>query len=328
MKGRSKMKGKVTRREFIGSAAAVAAYSMMPRHVLAQGASKPNSNFNGVQIGAITYSFRALPSSADDILGYLVKVGLSSTEMMSGPVEEFAGAPSATQIPRQARGTKMTEEQRAQMQAAREAQAKELVKWRQSPPWEKFKEFRRKYNNEGVAINIIKFDNLGRMSDVELDYALNAAKTLGAKGITCEISEDTAKRVGPWADKHKIMVGFHNHTQVNSQSFDMPLSYGRYLALNLDVGHYVAGTNESPIPIIQKYADRILSLHIKDRKINNGENMPLGQGDTPVALILQLMKKEKYPFTADIEYEYRTPEGSDVLTEIAKCVEFCKNALA
>jgi hypothetical protein len=29
-----------------------------------------------------------------------------------------------------------------------------------------------------------------------------------------------------------------------------------------------------------------------------------------------------------IEYEYRTPEGSDVLTEIGKCVEYCRKALA
>jgi hypothetical protein len=33
-------------------------------------AAKPNSNFGGVQIGAITYTFRALPSSAEQILGY------------------------------------------------------------------------------------------------------------------------------------------------------------------------------------------------------------------------------------------------------------------
>lgn len=58
--------------------------------------------------------------------------------------------------------------------------------------------------------------------------------------------------------------------------------------MNFDVGHYVAGTNESPIPIIEKYAaeGRILSLHLKDRKVNNGPNMPFGLGDTPLDLII------------------------------------------
>jgi sugar phosphate isomerase/epimerase len=328
MKERNKMKRQVTRREFIGSAAAVAACTMMPGYVLGQRASKPNSNFNGVQIGAITYSFRSIPSSADDILGYLVKCGLSSCEMMYGPVEQFAGAPSGQGGAQQR--TPQTEEQKTKMRAAREAQAKELAKWRASPPWEKFKELRKKYEDAGVKINIIKYDQLGSMSDVELDYAFNACRTLGAKGITVELSEETAKRVAPFADKHKLFVAFHNHTQVNSKSFDTPLSYSKFLAMNFDVGHYLAGTDESPIPIIQKYSKRILSLHLKDRKSkqNGGDNLPWGQGDTPIKEILQLMKKEKYPFTADIEYEYKTPEGSDVLTEIAKCVKYCRDALA
>ena len=40
------------------------------------------------------------------------------------------------------------------------------------------------------------------------------------------------------------------------------------------------------------------------------------------------MKKEKYQFPADIELEYPTPPGSDVVTEVAKCLEYCKKALA
>jgi len=121
-----------------------------------------------------------------------------------------------------------------------------------------------------------------------------------------------------------------DHTQVNAQSWEKPFSYGKFLGMNFDVGHYVAGTNESPIPIIEKYGkeNRILSLHLKDRKVNNGPNVPFGQGDTPLALILQLMKREKYPFEAHIELEYPIPEGSDAVAEVKKCVAFCKNALA
>ena len=39
------------------------------------------------------------------------------------------------------------------------------------------------------------------------------------------------------------------------------------------------------------------------------------------------MKKEKYTFQATIEFEYPTPQGSDVMTELARCVEYCRNAL-
>ena len=56
--------------------------------------------------------------------------------------------------------------------------------------------------------------------------------------------------------------------------------------------------------------------------------MPWGRGETPLKDILQLMKTQKYKFPAGIEYEYDTPEGSDVLTEVRKCVAFCKSALS
>ena len=321
----------VSRREFMGGAAAIAASTIMSRYALAGpggGAGKPNSKFNGVQIGAITYSFRSMPSTAEDLLKYLVKCGLSSVELMGEPVEQFAGVPASGGRggPRGARGQANAEQKKTQQQGR-----EEQTKWRLSAPMDKYKALRKMYNDAGVNIHIVKFGSIGDagMTDGEIDYYFNVAKALGAKGITRELSEEAAQRLGPIADKHKIMIGFHNHTKITPTTYDGPiLSYGKYLGINFDVGHYLAGTSESPIPIIQKHHDRILSLHLKDRKPNNGDNLPFGQGETPIAAILQLMKKEKWTFPADIELEYKIPEGSDAVAEVAKCVQFCKEALA
>ena len=109
---------------------------------------------------------------------------------------------------------------------------------------------------------------------------------------------------------------------------DPILSYGQYLGFNFDVGHYFAGTKGlSPIPVIEKYHDRIVSLHPKDRTAEGG-NLPWGTGKTPLKEILQLMRKEKWTFPADIELEYQIPQGSNSVAEVAKCVQFCKEALA
>jgi sugar phosphate isomerase/epimerase len=303
---------------------------MMSRYALAgpggEKAGKPNSKFNGVQIGAITYSFRGMPSTAEDLLKYLVQCGLSSVELMGEPAEQFAGVPAGGRGgPRGGRG-QPTEEQKKAQQQGREEQ----LKWRLSAPMDKYKALRKLYNDAGVNIYIVKFGSIGDagMTDGEIDYYFNAAKALGAKGITRELSEEAAQRLGPFADKHKIMIGFHNHTKITPTTYDGTiLSYGKYLGINFDVGHYLAGTSESPIPIIQKHHDRILSLHLKDRKTNNGPNVPFGQGDTPVAQILQLMRKEKWTFPADIELEYPVPEGSDAVAEVTKCVAYCRQAL-
>ena len=57
--------------------------------------------------------------------------------------------------------------------------------------------------------------------------------------------------------------------------------------------------------------------------------MPFGQGDTPIqAKFSLMMKKEKYKFQATIEMEYPVPEGSTLLKEIGKCVQFCQDILS
>jgi sugar phosphate isomerase/epimerase len=57
--------------------------------------AKPNSLIDGVQIGTITYSYRSMPDqSAEATLKYIVDSGINAIELMGGPVESFAGAPS------------------------------------------------------------------------------------------------------------------------------------------------------------------------------------------------------------------------------------------
>jgi sugar phosphate isomerase/epimerase len=295
----SSEKNCVSRRTFLGAAAGVAAASMLPSRVWA---ATPNSKFNGVQIGVITYSYRSMPGSADDVLKYAIQCGISSLELMGNTAEQFAKA-----------------------YASSEAGKKD------ADPMAGYKALRKKYSDAGVGIHIVKFGNIGeaRMSDAQIETYFQAAKALGAKGITREIDEAAAKRLGPMADKHQIVIGFHNHTQLKPDTYDGPiLSYGKYLGINLDIGHYVAGTNQCPIELIKKHKDRILSLHLKDRKKNNGPNMPFGQGETPIADTLQYLKKNGLTFPADIELEYPIPKDSDAVKEVAKCVEFCRKALS
>jgi len=294
----------LSRRSFLGGAAALAASSMISNVAPAAAAARPNSNFNGVQIGVITYSYRSLPGTAEDILKYVTQSGISSIELMGEPAEQYAGAPR---------------------------DRKALLDWRLSAPMDRYEALRKMFSDAGVGIHIVKFGDIGNpgMPDAQIEYYFQVAKALGAKGITREISEEAAARLGPMADKHEIMIGFHNHTQMTPTTYDGEiLSHGKYLGINFDIGHYVAGTNHSPIPIIEKFQDRILSLHLKDRKVNNGANLPFGQGDTPVALVLQHMKRNKLSFPADIELEYKVPEDSDAVQEVTRCVEFCKQALA
>ena len=205
---------------------------------------------------------------------------------------------------------------------------------------DKYKAFRKMYEDAGVKIYAFKLPPTMAMSDQEYEYIWNVGQTLGANHITMELPTEDAllKRVADYAAKRKLRIAFHTHGQGGSSGFDKVLAASKYTALNFDVGHYYGVNGESPVPLMEKYHERIASLHLKDRKgpgsaaANGGRpggpNMPWGQGETPLTEILQTMKKRKYKFPASIEYEYETPQGSDVLTEMKKCVEYCRKALA
>jgi sugar phosphate isomerase/epimerase len=317
----------MSRRELLGSAAAVAAFTIVPSHVLRGAGAKPNSVFDGVRIGAITYSFRGVESTAEGTLQALLKCGLSEVELMSGPVDDYVGLSGGARGGKgKGKGAQKSEQEKG---AARQSQEDQRQR-RLAVPMAKYEALRKMYNDAGVNIHIVKYDNIGaeNMTDEEIDNCFQAAKALGAIGITRELSDPIAKRLGPFADKHKIWIGFHNHTQLKPTTYDEGiLSYGKYIGINFDVGHYLTGTGQSPIPFIEKYRERIVSLHLKDRT-KAGGNLPWGEGETPLREILQLMRKNKWTFPADIELEYRIPEGSNAVVEVAKCVQYCKNALA
>jgi len=281
---------RVSRRSFLGGMAAVGTATLVPGKLFA--ADKPDSKFGGVQIGCITYSYRSMPGGADVVLQHIVNSGLSSVELMGDVVEKFTGG-----------------------------------------KLEKVAALRKMFNDAGVEIHIVKYGDIGNknVSDEKIEYYFNVAKALGAKGITREIDENAAKRLGPMVDKHDVKVAFHNHTQINAKTYDGPiLSYGKNLAINLDIGHYTAANEDSVLGVIEKFHDRILSLHLKDRKnkAHGGANLPWGQGDTPIAAALQYVKKNQLPIYGDVELEYPVPKDSDAVKEVAQCAQFCKRALA
>lgn len=293
--------------------------------------AKPDSKFGGVQIGInAPYSFHNMPGTADDIIKYMTQVNLSAVELRTQPVEAFLGAPAVPAAPRR-NAPALTPEQ----EAARKAALEDLRKWRLALPNDRIKAFRKKYEDAGILIQIVKVDGIDGMDDDIVDYMFTMAKTLGAHGLSCEIPLSKTKRLGEFAAKHKLMVGYHGHANMTSpeafakpESWETAMSYSKYNGINLDIGHFIAGNNVSPIEFIKKHHDRITHVHLKDRKMNQGPNTPWGQGDTPIKEVLQLMKREKYPFQGTIEFEYTVPKDSDLLTEIGKCVTFCKYALA
>jgi hypothetical protein len=331
-------------------------------------AAKPDSKWGGVQVGCnVPYSFTGMSGTADKIIEYMTQLNLSAAELRLQPVEAYLGAPgvyaSNNDNPNAAAGragggrggsgrgggggrgfsggrggggrgaSGRGGGGRAALTPEQQEAAKKLEDWRLALSMDKIKGFRKKYEDAGILIQIVKIDNFNSFSDPVTDYFFEVAKNLGAHALSTEGNLNDIDRLGKFALKHKMMVGYHGHTATGAtEAFGDPAHWEKAMAvspyngINLDLGHFLVGNKTSPIPFIEKYPNKITHIHVKDRKLS-GETVPFGQGDVPIVEVLQLMKKNKWKFQATIEYEYRTPAGSDVLTEIGKCVEYCRKAL-
>jgi sugar phosphate isomerase/epimerase len=270
---------------------------------------RPNSKFHGVQIGVITYSYRNMPGDIKQILQYVVESGINAIELMGDAVEDYAGKPT---------------------------DRSKVAEWRATVSMDKFKEVRNMFNRAGVTIYAFKPDALNKHNtDAEIDYAMNATRALGSDVVTVELPGDAAQsaRLGKFGEKHKLYIGYHAHTQATDTAWDTALSQSHYNTMNLDCGHYIASGNgntpESLLALIKNKHDRITSLHIKDRKTkaDGGQNVPWGQGDTPIKEILNLIRQNNYKFPATIELEYNIPAGSSPVLEVKKCLAYAENAL-
>lgn len=207
----------------------------------------------------------------------------------------------------------------------------DLRKWRTTVDLGEFKKVRQKFDAAGIDLYAYNYSFREDFTDEEIDRGFQMAKAMGVKVITASSNVTTAKRIDPFAKKHKIRVGMHNHSNIKPNEFATPQNFAdamagmsEYICVNLDIGHFTAA-NFDAVDYLDKHADRIVTLHIKDRKKNQGANLPFGEGETPIKQVLQLMKRKKLTMPANIEYEYK---GADTVAEVRKCFEYCKHALS
>ncbi len=313
-----------TRRDFARVALAGLPASLLLANPLAAFAQL-NSRIKGVQIGAITYSFRSMPAA--DIVKAYVTLGLAEMELMSNHAEQLAGAP-AGRGGGERRGT-LTPEQ----QAARDAAVKALRDWRMGATETTFKPVRKTIQDAGIALKLLCYNmNVRNTPDDEIEYAFMMAKALGVDAISTSTQVSMAKRLAPFAEKHKLRVGFHGHGDTTTpdevatpESFMAVMAASKYLGANLDVGHYTEAGYDA-VAFLQQHHARVTNLHLKDMKkaSNGGGYTPFGQGDAPLKGVLKLVQKNKWDIPVNIEFEYQ----GEPLVEMPKCLAFVKDALA
>ena len=276
---------------------------------------------SGVRLGVQTYSFRDLPrtpggDASDAIISAMTACGLTDCELWAPQIEPAAPG---------ARGARPTPEQQ---QKARD----DLRRWRLETPLDHFRGIGKKFAAAGHTIYGYNFGFTAGLSDDEIDRTFEIARALGAEIVTSSTTLTVARRVVPFAERHQMIVAMHNHSNVKDpnefatpESFAAALRMSKEYRVNLDIGHFTAA-NFDPVAYIREHHATITNLHIKDRKRDQGDNTPWGQGDTPIRDVLQLLKRERWPIRAHVEYEYRGTGTS--VEEVKACAAFARQALA
>ena len=305
----------ITRREFGQLTAAAIAGVAWSRPVSAQ-------VVNGVRLGVQSYSFRDMPrtpngDALESVISAMKACGLTETELFAPQVELQFGPPRRPGTPPTPEAAKAREE---------------LRQWRLEKAVDHLKGVKQKLDAAGIKVFAYNYSHGADFTDAEIERGFDMAKALGTNIITSSTTLSVAKRIAPFAEKHQVIVSMHGHSNIKDpnefatpESFATALKLSKYFRINLDIGHFTAA-NYDAVAFLKEHHAEITNLHLKDRSRNQGDNVPWGQGQTPIKEVLQLLKKEKWPIPAYIEYEYKGTGSS--IDEVKKCLDFARQALA
>jgi sugar phosphate isomerase/epimerase len=260
--------------------------------------AKIDSTIHGVRIGVSGYSFQSLP--LDSAIAAMKSIGLGATEVWFRHIE-----PKTTR--------------------------EELRAWRLAAPLEQFRKIGMQYDEAGIDKIAFTHDMKDDFTDAELECPFEMARALGAVRIATSTTLSVATRLVPLMDKHHMEVAFHGHINTadpnefaGPDSFRKALAMSPWARINLDIGQFM-GAGFDPSPFIAEHHAKIPVLHIRDGIRGQRGKVPWGTGDVPIKEVLQLLKRERYPIVADIEYDYGG--ATDPWNEVKKCFAYCKSAL-
>jgi sugar phosphate isomerase/epimerase len=301
-----------SRRDFTRTALTGVAFSLLPSFV--RTAAAIESTVRGVKIGLITGSLNPLPENTgrdpiDVIIEQCLALGAANVELVSVFPQ---GQP---QIVNGGRFGQPPADATPEYTRSRQA----LRDWRIAQPLDRFREVRAKFDKAGLNLFSYVQTIDDHMTDAEIDAVFRQMQALKVPMFTTNQTRvGMGRRVAPFAEKYKIKAAWHPHAQVQDpnevatpESMEKVLAMSKAFVVNLDIGHYTAGNNDA-VAFLRKHHDRITHLHIKDRKRDNGPNVQLGTGDTPIKECASLIRDNRYPIMLILEREYRDAPGTAV----------------
>lgn len=271
------------------------------------------SLIGGVQFGLQPFCYHDLPMLPENrgrLIERLVQNGLGMVELHATWVEPRFAAPGVS---------------------AAEARER-LRQWRLTAPPEFYGAIRREFDNAGIEIFTYYVNIDDSHTDADIDAMFAGAKILGARGCVGSQGLRVTERLSAFPGRHGMFMGVHNHANLSDPdalnteaSFVTALSFSPHVMATLDTRHYTAANGDCLAFLTRHYA-RTSSVHLGDRKRNNGRSTPFGEGDTPIVQILRTIRDNAWPIVVLLEFEHGTLRRS--VDEVQLMFEYCTRAVA
>jgi sugar phosphate isomerase/epimerase len=209
---------------------------------------------------------------------------------------------------------------------------RELRKWRLRTPVSYFRAIGDTFHKAGITIYAYNYSPDATFTDQEIDRGFEMAAAVGAEVMTASTTLDVAKRIVPFAERHRMVVALHGGSRIDDPnelatpwSFSAAVSMSKYFKTSFDIGHFTAA-NFDALAYVREHHRDIATLCLRDRRKNQGEALSWGSGDTPIRDVLRLLKREGWPIRAYVDYDYAGRTGP--VDEVKKCLAYAAEALA
>jgi inosose dehydratase len=168
-------------------------------------------------------------------------------------------------------------------------------------------------------------------NEAEVNRAFEYAKNVGIKTIIGVPSHPLLPLVNKKVQEYDIRLAIHNHGP-GDEVYPSPESvYNRVKGLDkriglcIDIGH-TQRIGLDPSKMVQKYADRLYDIHIKDvtGSTKNDKPTEIGRGVIDIPTFLRTLVKINYQGVVAFEYE---KDANDPLPGLAESIGYVKGVL-
>ncbi|MBN2245452.1 MAG: sugar phosphate isomerase/epimerase [Candidatus Aminicenantes bacterium] len=165
----------------------------------------------------------------------------------------------------------------------------------------------------------------------EVSRAFDYAKTAGMTMIIGVPKPELLKLVEQKVQASGIKVAIHNHGPEDKlyptpgHAYDLIRNLDNDIGLCLDIGHAQRSAVD-PAWVAEKYADRLLDIHIKDvtAAAQSGTTIEIGRGMINIPNFLKTLIKIGYQGTAALEFE---KDSKDPLPGSAESIGYLRGVL-